>query len=213
MDKFVRVSSRAVPILRPNVDTDLITPMRRIGVAQAHPLHHYAFEAVRYIGGDGDKGALNPEFALNQEAYAGARIMFTGPNFGCGSSRETAPQAIAGLGFRCLIGTSFGDIFFKNCFQQGLLAVVLAQTDFDALLARIGQGEFGADLGSCTITAPDGLCVSFEVNPLRRESLLSGLDDIGLSLQRRDAIAAFQTRDRKDRPWVYMAGPVDTATL
>ena len=206
MDKFVRVTSRAVPMLRRDVDTDLITPMRRIGLAQPQPLHHYAFEALRYVGGDGDTGAPNPEFELNQDAYAGARIMLTGANFGCGSSRETAPQAIAGLGFRCLIGTSFGDIFFKNCFQQGILPVVLAEAELDALAKQARDGEFSVDLETCTITAPDRRELRFEVNPLRRESLLSGLDDIGLTLQRGDAIAAFQARDRVERPWVYAAG-------
>jgi 3-isopropylmalate/(R)-2-methylmalate dehydratase small subunit len=203
MNKFVPLHSRAAPLLLADINTDIITPMRRLGMKQAHPLAHYAFEALRYLGGDGDSGQLNPEFVLNRPEYQASTIMLTGRNFGCGSSRETAPAAIADMGFRCLIGTSFGDIFFKNCFQQGILAVIVEEAIFDRLVGQAGCGEFTVDLQSCEVRLPDHGVVPFEVNPLRRESLLEGLDEIGLTLKRGDEITAFQTRDHQRRPWVY----------
>jgi 3-isopropylmalate/(R)-2-methylmalate dehydratase small subunit len=198
-----RIESIAAPLLRANVDTDVITPMRRITSRSSQPLAHYAFEPLRYLGGDGDTGRPNPDFVLNDPAYAGARILLTGENFGCGSSRETAPAALYALGFRIIIGSSFGDIFANNCFQRGILVICLDGETVQALAAEARQGRFVVDLESCRITSPQGLEVRFEVNPLRRELLLSGLDDIGMSLRLTREIAAFQVADRERRPWVY----------
>lgn len=201
MEPLVAVRSRAVPILLANVDTDVITPMRRITGGSAHPMHHYAFEALRYTGGDGDTGAPDPSFALNDSALAGAQIMLTGPNFGCGSSRETAPMAIAALGFRVLIGSTFGDIFFNNCFQQGILPIAVDIDDVDRLAA--GGDVLDVDLDAQAITDGSGRVLGFEVNALRKACLLEGIDLIGLTLGYRDAIDAFQARDRGARPWIW----------
>jgi len=198
MEPLLVVRSVAVPILVPNVDTDVITPMRRITGGAAHPMHHYAFEAMRYVGGDGDTGAPDPSFPLNDPALAGAQILLTGPNFGCGSSRETAPMAIAALGFRVLIGTSFGDIFFNNCFQQGILPIAV-----DDEVLRALDGELTVDLDAQTITSADGGTVAFDVNPLRKACLLEGTDLVGLSLGYTDVIADWQVRDRATRAWAW----------
>ncbi len=205
MDRFGVLEGIAAPLLMPNVDTDIITPMRRLTGGSAHPLHHYAFEPYRFFDGDGDRGDPNPEFVLNQPEYADARILITGENFGCGSSRESAPIALRGLGIRCLIGTSFGEIFFNNCFQRGLLAVTLPAETIESLAAQTRDGSFRVDLAGQHIQSPDGSFHPFDVNPLRRECLLEGLDDLGLTLKREGAIKAFQDRDRKARPWIYSA--------
>jgi 3-isopropylmalate/(R)-2-methylmalate dehydratase small subunit len=198
MDPLVRVQSVAVPLLLANIDTDVITPMRRLTGGATHPLHHYAFEAMRYIGGDGDTGAPDPSFPLNDPAFAGAQIMVTGPNFGCGSSRETAPMAIAALGFRVLIGAGFGDIFFNNCFQQGLLPIVVPPD----VVARLA-GELTVDLDTQTITTSDGSVIDFDVNPLRKACLLEGTDLVGLTLGYADDVVSWQARDRVAHPWVW----------
>lgn len=203
MDKFTTLKSVAAPVLKANVDTDIITPMRRMAGQRKQPLHHYAFEALRYLGGDGDTGEPNPEFGLNYPYAAGARIMLTGPNFGCGSSRETAPEAIAGLGIRCLVGTSFGDIFFKNCFQQGILPISLDEQQIERLAPLCAAGEFIVDLEACLLTAPSGEEIAFDVNPLRRRSLLLAEDDIDITLTYGEHLQAFRAGDRIERPWVY----------
>jgi 3-isopropylmalate/(R)-2-methylmalate dehydratase small subunit len=198
MEPLRVVRSVAVPVLMANVDTDVITPMRRIVGRSEHPLHHYAFEALRYLGGDGDTGRPDPAFPLNDPRYAGASIMLTGPNFGCGSSRETAPAAIAALGFRVLIGPSFGDIFFNNCFQQGVLPITLDEAVVEGL-----TGELTVEVETQTVTAGSTTVISFELNPLRKACLLEGTDMIGMSLGYADRIGAWQDRDRVARPWAW----------
>lgn len=164
--------------MKPNIDTDVITPMNRLtNLGDGHSLGHYAFEPLRYVDGDGDSGRPDPAFALNDPVYAGARIMICGENFGCGSSRESAPAAIAELGFRCLVGTGFGDIFFNNCFQQGILPIVLANVD-ELVTACTGGGEFSLDLEAQTLTTPSQHTLTFEVNALKKEGLLNGVDDL-----------------------------------
>jgi 3-isopropylmalate/(R)-2-methylmalate dehydratase small subunit len=200
MEPLRTVRSRVVAILAPNVDTDVITPMRRITGRSPHPMHHYAFEAMRYVGGDGDTGEPDPGFPLNDPESAGARIMVTGPNFGCGSSRETAPMAIAALGFRVLVGTSFGDIFFNNCFQQGILPIVVAE---DVIPRLVGDGEIAVDLDAQRITTANGDAIPFDVNALRKACLLEGTDLVGLSLSHLEAVDTWQARDRATRPWVW----------
>jgi len=176
----------------------VITPIKRV-MEGAEALVKYAFEPLRYT----PDGELNPDCPLNQDAYRNAPILLAGPNFACGSSRETAVWAVLGLGIRCIIAPSFGDIFFDSCFQNGLLPIVLAQSDVDALASQVGAGEFRVDLERLQITSPTGDTVAFTVNPLQREALLTGRDSIELTLGRADEIAAFQQRDRDLRPWVY----------
>ncbi|MCU1352778.1 MAG: 3-isopropylmalate dehydratase, small subunit [Acidimicrobiales bacterium] len=203
-EPFAPVRSRAVPLLLPNIDTDVITPMRRItGASGGRGLAYYAFESLRYQGGDGDLGEPDPGFPLNDPAFAGAQIMLTGTNFGSGSSRETAPVAIAMLGFRVLVGPSFGDIFYANCFQQGLLPIVLPADVVAGLAAH--DGELLVDLEHQTITPAGGAAatVPFEVNALRKTCLLEGLDLVGLALAHRDDIDRYQQQARRDRPWLY----------
>jgi 3-isopropylmalate/(R)-2-methylmalate dehydratase small subunit len=202
MEPFTTVSSPTVVLLDPDIDTDVITPMKRMMERGDRPLHHYAFEALRYVDGDGDRAEPDPRFCLNRPGADGAAIMLTGPNFGCGSSRESAAAVLAELGIRCLIGTSFGDIFFNNCFQQGMLAIVVDRQALDRLVAV--TGGLSVDLERQEIATPDGSRIAFECNPLRRRSLLAGLDDIGLTLTHRAAIDAFRAADRKRRPWIHL---------
>ena len=204
MGKLTRVAGPAVPILAANIDTDVITPMIRLTTRLERPLADYAFEALRYLDGNADSGEPDPSFPLNQERFHGAKIMLCGANFGCGSSRESAPAAIAGLGIRCLIGPSFGDIFFNNCFQQGILPVVLPSATV-LVLARQAQsgGRFEVDLNDQTIVDARGATHAFQVTGLRKRSLMEGLDDIGLTLQLDDEIRRWQERDSAARPWIY----------
>ena len=201
MEKFEIVRSNAVPWLMPNVDTDIITPMKRI-LKNYDRIQDFAFEPYRFVGGDGDKGELDPDFPLNKPEYADAKIMITGENFGSGSSRETAPEAIAKLGIRCLIGTSFGGIFFKNCFQQGILPVVFPEEVVGELAALAPSEEVTVDLQNQTVTF-SGKTLPFNVEPIRRESLLAGLDDVGMTLTRENEITEFEARDKQLRPWIY----------
>ena len=205
MEKLARLQSPAVPILNANIDTDVITPMQRLTQRSNKPLSYYAFEPLRYLGGNGDEGGENEAFPLNQDKYRTARIMICGENFGCGSSRESAPTVIADLGIRCLIGSSFGDIFFNNCFQQGILPIVV---DIDTVTVLAGVAATGAelivDLAAQEITTPDGLTVAFGVNAMRKRSLAEGLDDIELTMQQDHDISAWQKQDSERRPWIYL---------
>jgi len=207
MQKFDTVVSKAVPLLMPDIDTDIISPLDSLTSDKS--VVDVAFAALRYIGGDSDRRELNPDFVLNQPAYQGAKIMLTGENFGCGSSRETAAYSFRDLGFRCLIGSSFSDIFFDNCFQQGLLLVVLPVATIEHLASQVGDGDFEISLDLKQIKTPAGEIIPFDVDSWRRESLLQGLDSIDLSLTRRDKIKEFQRLDQVQRPWVYRAQASD----
>jgi len=207
MQKFDTVVSKAVPLLMPDIDTDIISPLDSLTTDKS--VVDVAFAALRYIGGDSDRRELNPDFVLNQPAYQGAKIMLTGENFGCGSSRETAAYSFRDLGFRCLIGSSFSDIFFDNCFQQGLLLVVLPVATIEHLASQVGDGDFEISLDLKQIKTPAGEIIPFDVDSWRRESLLQGLDSIDLSLTRRDKIKEFQRLDQVQRPWVYRAQASD----
>jgi 3-isopropylmalate/(R)-2-methylmalate dehydratase small subunit len=207
MDILKRIQSSAAPIMNANIDTDVITPMQRITRRSNKPMSYYAFESLRFVGGDGDEGEAVADFPLNQDKYRGARIMICGENFGCGSSRESAPAAIADLGFRCLIGSSFGDIFFNNCFQQGILPIVVTIDVVRDLEAAAETGaELTVDLPNQEITTPGGQVFSFQVNALRKKSLLQALDDIELTMQRHAAISTWQEQDEARRPWIYQSG-------
>jgi len=198
LNKFQTLTAVAAPFLKKNVDTDLIIRIERCTGMPREELGKYAFEMVRFLPG----GAENPDFVLNQARYRGAQILVCGEFFGTGSSREVAVWALASLGVRCVIAPSFGQIFFNNCFQNGLLAIVLPQAAVDALAkaaAAPGANPFTIDLEAQTISG----AVHFDVAPRNKKMLLEGLDEIGLTLAMEPKIAAFQAADRARRPWIY----------
>jgi 3-isopropylmalate/(R)-2-methylmalate dehydratase small subunit len=204
MEKFTTLNAVAAPILRENIDTDVIIPISRlVGNSSRGTLGPWCFSALRYQ----PDGLENPEFILNRAPYRSAPILLTGVNFGCGSSREAAVWALQEMGVRCVIGSSFGDIFFNNCFQNGLLPVVLDRQAVESLAQEVeasqGAGRIKVDLAGLSVTSPSGQRYTFHVEPKRREALLEGLDEIGLTLKRTDEIAVFQARDRTERPWIY----------
>jgi 3-isopropylmalate/(R)-2-methylmalate dehydratase small subunit len=205
MQKFSTLTSIAAPILRENIDTDIIIPIARmVGNSARGSLGQWCFSALRYQS----DGSENVEFILNRAPYRSAQILITGANFGCGSSREAAVWALQEMGVRCLIGSSFGDIFFNNCFQNGVLPVVLEREAIDSLADEVassqGAGRISVDLAEMTVTSPSGTRFAFAVEPQRRRALLEGLDEIAITLQRAPEIAAFQAQDRQRRPWVYV---------
>jgi len=195
--KFATLNSNAVAMMMANIDTDIIAPLESLAEC--------AFAAIRYVDGDTDRKELEPDFCLNLAVNQGAEILFTGENFGCGSSRETAAQALVDLGFRCIIGSSFGDIFFENCFQQGLLAIPLPAATVERLAQQVGDGAFNVNLIDEKIITPAEETVPFAVNPWRRECLIDGIDAIDASLRRRQKIDEFERIDRIRRPWVHQA--------
>lgn len=212
MEKFTVLRGIAAPLPVPNVNTDVLIRIERLNDLQKDQLGPYCFEAWRY---DAQGGEL-PQFVLNQAAYRHASILITGRNFGCGSSREGAVWALRGMGFRCIVAPSFGDIFFNNCFQNGVLPVVLPAAVVDALAAEAAEAaqaveaaESGAarpftiDLNTQTIISPSGRQTPFAIDSPRRLALLQGLDEISMTLGRTAEIAAFQQRDRLRRPWIY----------
>ncbi len=198
MEAFAPVEGAAAPLMRANIDTDIIIRIERL--TSGAELGRYAFEALRYR----EDGAENPDFVLNQDGYRGAPVLISGANFGCGSSREGAVTAIAALGVRAIIAESFGDIFYANCFQNGVLPIRLPASRVAQLAARAAPGaRFRVDLARQVITDPTGAEDRFEIAALRRLALLEGLDDIALSLRAGEAIAAWQAHDRAARPWVW----------
>jgi 3-isopropylmalate/(R)-2-methylmalate dehydratase small subunit len=204
---FATLTAIAAPILRSNIDTDVIIRIdRMIGNSIRGHLGRWAFGALRYQA----DGSENPEFILNREPYRQAEILVTGPNFGCGSSREAAVWSLQEMGVRAIIGSGFGDIFFANCFQNGILPIIVDKAIVDGLAAEVeatqGAGRIGVDLQEQTITSPSGTRHSFEIDPRRRAGLLEGLDEIQLTLRREQEIRAFQTSDRAQRPWIHFAG-------
>jgi len=201
MKKFDTVISKAVAMLESDIDTDIIAPLESLTTDKS--IADVAFAALRYIDGDTDKRQLNPDFFLNQPTNKGAKIILTGENFGCGSSRELAAESFKDLGFRCLIGSSFGDIFYDNCFQQGLLICTLPVQTVEQIATQIDEGDFQVDLNLKQIKTPYGDILPFAIDAWRRESLLKGLDSIELGLTYRDKIKEFQRKDKVLRPWVY----------
>jgi len=203
MRKFETIHSIAVPWLLPNVDTDTISPMKRL-ILNMDELDVYSFEPYRFIDGDGDAGQLNMEFPLNQERYKGAKILIVGENFGCGSSRETAPEAIAKCGYECIISSSFGGIFTKNCYQQALLPLVFPKEMVEDWAKQAEEGApFTVDLEKCIVVSPDGKTHSFTIEDARREALLLGLDEVARTLKKSDKIDRFFEQDKQQRPWLY----------
>jgi 3-isopropylmalate/(R)-2-methylmalate dehydratase small subunit len=197
---FTRISGPAVPLLQANIDTDVIIRIERL--AGGADLRRYAFEALRYL----PDGSPNPDCVLNDPRFANAPILLAGRNFGCGSSREGAVTALMAMGLRCVIAPGFGDIFFANCFRNGLLPIVLPENAVKKLAAQSGIGDFTVDLEAQLVRVPSGETISFPVDALQREGLLEGLDEIGLTLKDDGKIAAWQAIDRANRPWVWCSG-------
>lgn len=198
MQAFTTLTGVAVPLLRDNIDTDIIIRVERLAGTSRESMGAVAFEAWRFR----PDGSENPEFVLNQPPYRGAPILLAGANFGCGSSREGAVWAMMGLGLRCVIAASFGDIFFNNCFQNGLLPVRLpAET-----IRRLSElpGDITVDLVAQEVVNSGGERAHFDIEAMRRTAMLEGLDEIGLTLKHRAAIARYQEADRVERPWVWL---------
>lgn len=202
MDKFTRLSAVAAPLPMANIDTDMIIPQKHLKTIKRTGLGIYAFSNIRYH----DDGSERADFILNQPAYRKAEILVTGENFGCGSSREHAPWALKDFGIKCVIAPSFADIFYGNCFKNGILPITLPQDVIDLLLDDAGRGAnaiITVDLEKMEISGPDGGTVSFEIDPYRRHCLLNGLDDIGLTLQKKQVIAAYEAKTRISQPWLF----------
>lgn len=198
MDKFTTLRAVAAPLPQANVDTDTIIRVERCARTPQAEMGRYAFEMIRFL----PDGAEDPGFVLNREPWRAARILVCGVNFGCGSSREMAVWALAGMGVRCVIAPSFGEIFFGNCFQNGVLAIRLPEGSVAQLMALASDpasATFTVDLERQLLNG--GL--RFEVEPLRKKMLLEGLDEISLTLALEPKIAAFQAADRLRRPWIY----------
>jgi 3-isopropylmalate/(R)-2-methylmalate dehydratase small subunit len=197
---FTIVRGPVAALLRPNIDTDVIVRIERLTSVARDALGPYAFEALRFRA----DGTEDPDFVLNLPPFRDAPILLSGPNFGCGSSREGAVWALLARGIRCVIAESFGDIFFANCFQSGMLPLRLPGEALARIVQLTADGSaLSVDLSAQHIVLPGGDTVAFEVDPMRREALLEGLDDITQTLKRIDAIAAWQARDREARPWVW----------
>ena len=201
MDKFTTLTGVAAPMDIINVDTDMIIPKQFLKTIQRSGLGVHAFSEMRYNA----DGSENPDFVLNKPAYREAKVLVGGDNFGCGSSREHAPWAILDFGIKCIISTSFADIFYNNCFKNGILPIVLPQEDVDKLMDDANRGANATvtvDLESQTITGPDGGEVKFEMDPFRKHCLLNGLDDIGLSMKKESSISAHEAKRNAETPWL-----------
>jgi 3-isopropylmalate/(R)-2-methylmalate dehydratase small subunit len=201
MQPFTTLTGTAAPLPMINVDTDMIIPKQFLKTIKRSGLGKSLFFEMRYD----DAGAEIPSFVLNRPHYRNAKILIAGENFGCGSSREHAPWALLDFGIRCVIAPSFADIFYNNCFKNGILPVVLSQGDVEGLMALAERGAnatFTVDLERQTIVTPDGGEIAFGIDPFRKACLLGGLDDIGLTLRKIDKIASYEERQRAERPWL-----------
>ncbi|BFM11351.1 3-isopropylmalate dehydratase small subunit [Simiduia litorea] len=213
MKAFTTVSGVVAPMDRANVDTDMIIPKQFLKSIKRSGFGKNLFDELRYLDEglpdqDCSHRPLNPDFALNQARYQGASILLARKNFGCGSSREHAPWALDDFGFRAVIAPSFADIFYNNCFKNGLLPIVLAEADVDTLFAKLQALEgfsLEIDLASQQVRSADGDVYSFEVDAFRKHCLLNGLDDIGLTLQDAEAINAYEKARRQSAPWLFDA--------
>ncbi len=211
MDKFTTLQALVVPLDRPNVDTDAIIPKQFLKSIRRSGFGPNLFDEWRYLDhGEPDQDnsgrPLNPNFALNQARYQGARILLGRENFGCGSSREHAVWALEDFGFRAVIAPSFADIFFNNCFKNGVLPIVLSAARGDELFKAVEATpgyQLKVDLATQTVTTPAGESDSFEVDAFRKHCLLEGLDDIGLTLQHAEAIRAYEAHRLSEAPWLF----------
>ncbi len=201
MDKFTTLTSVAAPLPRVNIDTDAIIPKQYLKTILRTGLGKGLFSEWRY----NDDGTENPDFVLNKPAYRNAKIIVAGDNFGCGSSREHAPWALKDFGISCVISTQFGDIFYNNCFQNGLLPVIVSPEDLEKLMDDAERGAnatLSVDLEKQEIRGPDGGVVHFEIDPFKKHCMLNGLDGIGLTEQKASEIAAYEQKHQAERPWV-----------
>ena len=201
MEKFTTLTAVAAPLNMINVDTDMIIPKDYLKTIARTGLGKGLFAELRY----NDDGTTNPDFVLNKPAYRQARIIVAGDNFGCGSSREHAPWALLDYGIRSVISTEFGDIFYNNCFKNGILPIKVSKQDLAKLMDDAERGAnatLSIDLDRQEIRGPDGGVVKFEVDPFKKHCLLNGLDEIGLTMAKADRIAAFEEEAALERPWV-----------
>lgn len=211
MKPYTTEQGIVAPLDRSNVDTDLIIPKQFLKSIKRTGFGDNLFDELRYLdegflGQDINKRPKNPDFVLNQTRYAGASILLARKNFGCGSSREHAPWALEEYGFRTVIAPSFADIFYNNCFKNGMLPVILSEKDVDELFNECFENvgyQLTVDLENQKVISPSGKEYSFEVDAFRKHCLLNGLDDIGLTLQHADDIKAFEEKAKADRPWVF----------
>ncbi len=201
MEKFTRLTGVAAPLPITNIDTDMIIPKQFLKTIKRSGLGKALFYEMRY----NEDGSENPDFVLNKPQYRNASILVAGENFGCGSSREHAPWALLDFGIRCIIAPSFADIFYSNCFKNGILPIVLPKEDVDRLMEDAERGANATvtvDLEKQEITGPDGGVIRFDIDPFRKHCLLEGLDDIGLTLQKLDRIEAYEKRQAEEFPWL-----------
>ena len=202
MDKFTTLTGIAAPMPLVNIDTDMIIPKQFLKTIKRSGLGKNLFDEMRFT----QDGKEIPEFVLNQPAYRKAEILVAGDNFGCGSSREHAPWALLDFGIRSVISTSFADIFFNNCFKNGILPIVLPAVEIDALFAQVEATpgyKLTIDLPAQAVIRPDGKGIPFQVDAFRKECLLNGWDDIGLTLRHADKIRAFEEKRRMEQPWLF----------
>ncbi len=201
MEKFTTLTGVAAPLPMINVDTDMIIPKQFLKTIKRTGLGKNLFDEMRYT----PDGKENPDFVLNKAAWRKATILVSGANFGCGSSREHAPWAILDFGIRCVIATSFADIFYNNCFKNGILPIKLPQDQVDKLMDDAQRGANATvtiDLEKQEIRGPDGGVIHFDIDEHRKKCLLEGLDDIGLTLQKKDSIESFEAQRKQSQPWL-----------
>ena len=211
MKAFTKITAIVAPLDRSNVDTDAIIPKQFLKSIKRSGFGPTAFDEWRYLdhgepGMDNSKRPLNPDFSLNQPRYQGAQILLTRKNFGCGSSREHAPWPLDDYGFRAVIAPSFADIFFNNCYKNGLLPIVLTEEQVDRLFKEVEANEgyqLSIDLAEQTLTTPSGETFKFDITEHRKHCLLNGLDEIGLTLQHADEIRDFEEKRRQSQPWLF----------
>jgi 3-isopropylmalate/(R)-2-methylmalate dehydratase small subunit len=201
MQKFDTLTGVAAPMNILNIDTDMIIPKQFLKTINRSGLGKNLFDEMRFEANGDEK----TDFVLNNEPYRNAQILVAGDNFGCGSSREHAPWALLDFGVRCVISTSFADIFYNNCFKNGILPIVVSADDRDALMADAADAEnpeLSVDLVAQTVRRPNGGIVSFDIDPFRKKCLLEGLDDIGLTLEKANDIESFEARQANEKPWL-----------
>jgi 3-isopropylmalate/(R)-2-methylmalate dehydratase small subunit len=201
MQKFTQLTGVAAPMPMINVDTDKIIPKQYLKTIKRTGLGRHLFDEMRYDM----QGRENPDFVLNKPAWRGAEVIVAGENFGCGSSREHAPWALLDFGIRCVIAPSFADIFYNNCFKNGILPIPLPQAEVDKLMSDAEKGQnarLTIDLGKQEITRPNGEVIRFEIDPFRKHCLVNGLDDIGLTLEKAKSIDAFEAGRKQSQAWL-----------
>jgi len=200
MEKFTVIEGVAASLKLANVDTDRIIPKQYLKTIKRTGLGKGLFAELRYK----DDGSENPDFVLNKPAYRAAKVLIAGDNFGCGSSREHAPWALLDFGIRCVISTSFADIFYNNCFQNGILPITVSPADLEKLFDDAERGAnatLSIDLAKQEIRGPDGGTIRFDIDPFRKHCLLNGLDDIGLTMEKKSKIENFEKKASEKRPW------------